>query len=270
MTKTSGWPGIERSGSTDDAAGAIEGRRRALARAARRRRRRPRGPSRALDALAAERDAGGVDVCHGRLRPHLDAERAERPGRAVRARPACRRRAGSAGPPRRGRRAPRADRSTGSRRRGRGARSRRSRRRARRPSGRRRRSRTSAGAAARRRRPRARRARTRAGCGGGSRGVLEGLQARRVRLPVVVAEVGVAGAGREDQVVVARPLRRAGGPRDAPESIADDVGEQDLGVRLAAQDRPDRDTRCRPARAPPSRPGRAAAGRGGGCGGRRR
>jgi hypothetical protein len=54
-----------------------------------------------------------------------------------------------------------------------------------------------------------------------------------------VAEVGVAGAGREDQEVVVELAVRE--PDAAPIGVdADDVGEQDSGVALVAEDRPDR------------------------------
>ena len=71
-------------------------------------------------------------------------------------------------------------------------------------------------------------------------GVLERLQPRRVRLPFVVAEVGVARAGREDEVVVRQAAVGAARPRAPPRRSPHRLGEQHAGVRLAPQDRADR------------------------------
>ena len=87
--------------------------------------------------------------------------------------------------------------------------------------------------------------------------------------PLVVAEVGVRGAGRQDQVVVGElavgrgDLLRARGRR--PSTSA----EQHVALRAAGAGCGGSARRCRRARAPPSPPGRAAAGRGGGSCGRR-
>ena len=71
--------------------------------------------------------------------------------------------------------------------------------------------------------------------------ILERLQAGRGRPPLVMTEVGVRRAGRDDQIVVVRAtpsasvqaLRRAG-------SIATDIAEQHFDVALTAQDPADR------------------------------
>ena len=71
-------------------------------------------------------------------------------------------------------------------------------------------------------------------------GVLDGLEARRERRPLVVAEVRVASPGRHDEgVVVDRP---AVGHQDlAPVGIeADRLAEQDGRVAVLPHDRPER------------------------------
>ncbi len=67
-------------------------------------------------------------------------------------------------------------------------------------------------------------------------GVFDGLEAGRERLPLIVAEVGVRGAGGENEVVVVEA--RAAGQRDLPRGgvDADDFVHQHLGVALVAQD----------------------------------
>jgi hypothetical protein len=70
-------------------------------------------------------------------------------------------------------------------------------------------------------------------------GVLEALEAGGDRLPLVVAEVGMADARREDQVVVGDRL--AGDVDLAGDGVDPlDFGEQRPQVLLAAQDGPDR------------------------------
>ena len=97
--------------------------------------------------------------------------------------------------------------------------------------------------------------------------ILERLQARRGRAPLVVPEIRVRRASRDDQVVVVEhavrerePLRRGVDRqrrrRAAPRRCADDAGS--IGSAR----------RCRQATAPPSRPDTAAAGRRDDCAGR--
>ena len=122
-----------------------------------------------------------------------------------------------------------------------------------------------------RRRARARPSRTRAGCGGGSRGRPRGVfRPGAYWLPLVVAEVGVAGARGDDQVVVGE---RAVGEDDlvgAPGRSRVTSASRTSAFAWCAQDRADRVGDVGRARGRPSRPGRAAAGRDGGCAGRRR
>ena len=71
--------------------------------------------------------------------------------------------------------------------------------------------------------------------------VLERLEARRGRAPLVVPEVGVRGAARHDQVVVRQPLAVAGGTIREDELFAGlidraHLGEEDLDVPLPPQD----------------------------------
>ena len=70
--------------------------------------------------------------------------------------------------------------------------------------------------------------------------VLERLEARRGRAPLVVPEVGVRRAARDDQIVVRQPLVIvAAHPRGSPAAGLIDrahLGEQDLDVLLAPQD----------------------------------
>ena len=72
------------------------------------------------------------------------------------------------------------------------------------------------------------------------RGVLEGLEPGRHGLPLVVPEVGVTGAGRDDQRVVRD--RATVGHEDAPpfDVDVDRLAEDHRGVALPAQDRPQR------------------------------
>ena len=67
-------------------------------------------------------------------------------------------------------------------------------------------------------------------------GVFDGLEAGRERLPLVVAEVGVRGAGGEHKVVVVE--LSAAGQRHLPRGDvdADDLIHQHFGVALVAQD----------------------------------
>ena len=101
------------------------------------------------------------------------------------------------------------------------------------------------------------------------RGVVDGLEARRVRRPLVVPEVAVPGAGRDDERVVreveavrrkcdlaARP-GRCPSPRPAGPSCCAACGRSSAAA-----------ARSRPATGRPSPPGRAAAGTGGGSAGR--
>ena len=99
-------------------------------------------------------------------------------------------------------------------------------------------------------------------------GVLQGFEARRQIRPLLVAEVGMGGAGGQHQVVVRHLLSRWRAPArgrrcrcrpprpSAPECSA---GGEGLCGWVG---------RYRRARARPEPPGRAAAGRCGGCGGR--
>jgi hypothetical protein len=70
-------------------------------------------------------------------------------------------------------------------------------------------------------------------------GVVERLEARREGLPLVVAEVGVAGAGGDDQVVE-RQLALVEDHRLPLEVDVDDLGHHDPDVRLFAEDAADR------------------------------
>ena len=67
-------------------------------------------------------------------------------------------------------------------------------------------------------------------------GVLDGLESRRKRRPVVVAKVGVSGPGGQHQVVI-RELGAAG-QRHTPRRRVDAhyLVHQHLGILLAAQD----------------------------------
>ena len=99
-------------------------------------------------------------------------------------------------------------------------------------------------------------------------GVLQRLQAWRMLLPLGVAEIGVPGAGRQDQVVVVdrRPVgdrhpARAPGQRRSRRPAARGRCGPAAGSTGSAR-------RSRPARVRPWPPGTAAAGRRGGCGDR--
>ena len=99
--------------------------------------------------------------------------------------------------------------------------------------------------------------------------VLDRLEARRERRPLVVAEVAVPRPGRDDERVVGD--RAAVRQQDlVPLGIEPDgLAEQDRRVAVLPEDRPQRLGDLARARARRSRPGRAAAGTGGGCAGRR-
>ena len=70
--------------------------------------------------------------------------------------------------------------------------------------------------------------------------VLDRLQARRERLPLVVAEIGVARAGGDDQVVVGDRAARRAGPRGAAVSMPVTRPSSTVGVALARRMRADR------------------------------
>ncbi len=67
-------------------------------------------------------------------------------------------------------------------------------------------------------------------------GIFDGLEARRERLPLIVTEVGVRGAGSEHEVVVVEAC--AAGQRHVPrvDVDADYLIHQHLGIALMAQD----------------------------------
>ena len=99
-------------------------------------------------------------------------------------------------------------------------------------------------------------------------GILERLQARRDRPPLVVSEVRVRRAGGDDQEVV---VERAVGQEQAIalEVDADGLARAAPRRSSAGAESSGSARRCRPARAPPSPPGRAAAGTHDGCADRR-
>ena len=227
MTKTSGCPGIERSGSTSDPPGPVERQRRATSPGARRRRpaahRTVRAPMRSAprETPSASTPVTGLPVRTSTPRARSCLRR------ALGALSACRRR-GCAAPPRRGR-------SRASR----GSIARKSLTRTCREISRDRPGELDAGRASahddeREELAAARRVRLALGllereqdAPADRERVLERLETGRVLLPFVVAEVGVAGSGREDEVVVARGFRRQGRPPRRAGVDRDDVGEQD-------------------------------------------
>ena len=67
-------------------------------------------------------------------------------------------------------------------------------------------------------------------------GVFDGFEAGRERLPLFVAEIGVRGAGGEDEIVVAE-VSAAGKPHLPRSPIdVDDFVHEHFGVPLVAQD----------------------------------
>ena len=70
--------------------------------------------------------------------------------------------------------------------------------------------------------------------------VLERLQRRRIPLPVLVAEVRIADARGEDQIVVSQRLGVLDANGSRPEIGGRHLAEEHAGIRLAPEDRADR------------------------------
>src|SRR5262249_49704620 len=93
-------------------------------------------------------------------------------------------------------------------------------------------------------------------------GVFDRLQPRRIGGPIVVAEIGVLRAGRDDQVVEgnAAPVRK---DLATLEIDAGHLCEHDADVRLRAEDRADRRSDIGRREAGGRRLGQGGPGRGG-------
>ena len=98
--------------------------------------------------------------------------------------------------------------------------------------------------------------------------VLDALEAGREGRPLVVAEVGVGRAGGEDEVVVGE-LAVGQDELLRGEVDADRLRQHDRDVPSRRGTRSGSAPRCRRGSGPRWPPGRGAAGRGGGCAGRR-
>ena len=96
--------------------------------------------------------------------------------------------------------------------------------------------------------------------------IVERLEPGRVRRPLLVAEVRVRRARREDQIVVASALAASRRTRALPPaSIARALRRAARARSVCCAESSGSATRCRPARAPRSPPGTAAAERRDGC-----